>query len=135
MTQQHLGNFIGSLRTALHAAAAAATEPLAMACEVGGEVIDAETREDRALLTYDSLQADVVYALLRSAVDIDKLLNYIQFAAADIKQAHEPTAAAVAAGALPGALTEPGISVCWGIHPDVWFANNPAICWADKQTL
>jgi hypothetical protein len=109
------------------------TEPLAPACIVEGEELDAETREEHNLTVFDNLQGEVAYALLRSADDINALLAYIQFAAADVLQ--ERQAVNVSTAALPDALTGPGIAVHWGIHPDVWFAANPAVCYAETKTL
>lgn len=84
-----------------------------------------DSDNDRACIVFDHYQGQLVYALLHSADNIDELLDYIQFAANDVKRQGTPV---VVPEDRIGALTQPDVSVHWSIHPDIYFA-------AQKQTL
>jgi len=121
---QRKNGLLLELKQIWRAARIATAQPLAPACIEQEETIEAETSEDRALLVLDEMHGGMVFALLRSTDDIDALLNYIQFAANVVRQEQADPVPAV----VSSALTQPGVTVHWSIHPDVYFA-------AQKQTL
>ena len=72
--------------------------------------IEIESSEDRSSIAFDQLQGEVVYALFRNAVDIDALLDYIQFVANAVKREGQEAAPVVMSSELPAALTAPGVT-------------------------
>lgn len=132
--QERISALSRHINTAAQEVIAMYDEPLAAATVADGEQIPAETREDRHANIYDAYQAGIAYALLATAPDVDQLVDYIQYMAAQMRrngsQWHEihsapsgpPQPPPLPADANTAGPWRDDARIIWSITPAAYFA-------------